>query len=395
MTNWPRFPMSEVARPIHRKVTVDPEKSYRLLGMKSRIGGPFVREKKFGSEISTSTLNQVRAGDFIYSRLFAWQGSFGVVPEQLDGAFVSGEFPLFEFDPARVEARFLVLWFGLPGSQKTVEADCFGSTPGTRNRYKEKYFRRLAVPLPPLDEQRRIVARFDRLQGFIEKRREAIAAVDADLDILLLKAFERVIADAPYRPMSEVAPLVRRPVTEIDPGGSYPELGVRSFGRGTFHKPALTGIEVGSKRLFRIESGDLIFNNVFAWEGAVAIAQPEDDGRSGSHRFITCVPMPGTTTAQFLLFYFLTAQGLQQLGEASPGGAGRNRTLGLKKLAAIMVPVPPIEAQHWFNRLMVKARDARQIRERTAHDIDALSSAILREAFAGGERQIPQSVETS
>jgi len=192
MTNWPRFPISEVARPVHRKVTVDPEKSYRLLGMKSQIGGPFLRETKLGAEISASSLNQAKSGDFIYSRLFAWQGSFGVVPEQLDGAFVSGEFPLFKFDSSRVEARFLVLWFGLPTSQKIVEADCFGSTPGTRNRFKEEYFLRLAVPLPPLDEQRRIVAWFDRLQELTEKQREAISAVDTCLDSLLLKALEQV-----------------------------------------------------------------------------------------------------------------------------------------------------------------------------------------------------------
>ena len=381
MTVWPRLPIGEVARPIRRLVKVDPQKSYRLLGMKSQIGGPFLRETKFGAQISASTLNQVRAGDFIYSRLFAWQGSFGVVPVHLDGAFVSGEFPLFEVDCARVNARFLVLWFGLPTSQKIVEAECFGSTPGTRNRYKEEYFLRLVVPLPPLDEQRQIVTRLDRLQMLIEKRRETIAAVDADFDMLLLKAFNQIIVNAPCRPLYEVAPLVRRPVTKIDFDGSYPELGVRSFGRGTFHKTALDGIEVGSKRLFRIESGDLVFNNVFAWEGAVAIAQPEDDGRVGSHRFITCVPIPGKAIAQFLRFYFLTARGLQQLGEASPGGAGRNRTLGLKKLAGIMVPVPPIESQHWFNRVLAKAQDVRRIREQTAHDVDALFLATLHEAL--------------
>ncbi len=386
MIAWANLRIGDIARPIHRRTNIDPTKLYKLLGMRSRIGGPFLRETKLGSEISASSLNRVKAGDFIYSRLFAWQGSFGVVPRHLDGAFVSGEFPLFEIDSERADPRFLTLWFGLSNSQKTVEAQCFGSTPGTRNRFKEEYFLRLSVPAPTLHEQRRIVAWLDRLQGLIEKRRQTIAAVDADLHVLLQKAFERITADAPYHAMSEVAPLVRRPVSEIDPDGSYPELGVRSFGRGTFHKPALSGIEVGSKRLFRIESGDLIFNNVFAWEGAVAIAQPEDGGRVGSHRFITCVAIPGTMTAQFLLFYFLTAQGLRQLGEASPGGAGRNRTLGLKKLAAIMVPAPPIKAQHWFNRLLAKAHDARQIRERTAQDVDSLSLAMLREAFAGGEQ---------
>jgi hypothetical protein len=49
---------------------------------------------------------------------------------------------------------------------------------------------------------------------------------------------------------------------------------IRSFGKGTFHKPPLSGSDVGTKRLYRIEPGDLLFSNVFAWEGAIAIAQP-------------------------------------------------------------------------------------------------------------------------
>lgn len=158
--------------------------------------------------------------------------------------------------------------------------------------------------------------------------------------------------------LSEVAPLVRRPV-EIDLEGTYPELGVRSFGKGTFHKPDLPGAEVGNKKLFRIDAGDLLFNIVFAWEGAVAVAQPEDDGRVGSHRFLSCVPAPDMATVEFLRFYFSTREGLQKLGEASPGGAGRNRTLGLKKLEDLQVPVPSIERQHWFDCLQTMAREAR------------------------------------
>ena len=120
---------------------------------------------------------------------------------------------------------------------------------------------------------------------------------------------------------------------------------------------------------------------MFAWEGAVAIAQPEDAGRVGSHRFLTCVPEPTIATTDFLLFYFQSLDGLQRLGEASPGGAGRNRTLGLKKLEAIEVPVPPLETQHWFDRLQAKARRIRAIRAASARDADALIPALLHEVF--------------
>lgn len=361
-------------------VEPDPSETYKQIKARLWGKGLTLRAQVLGSKIAAAKQLRARSGQFLVSRIDARHGAFGIVPDSLDGALVSNDFPCFDIDVRLVVPKYFE-W--LSKTSSFVEL-CRQVSEGSTNRVrlKEVSFLNVMVSLPSLEAQQRIVERLDRLQELIEKRCDAIAAVDADLDILLLKAFERVVADAPYRPMSEVAPLVRRPVTEINPDGSYPELGIRSFGRGTFHKLALTGIEIGSKKLFRIESGDIVFNNVFAWEGAVAVAQSWDDGRVGSHRFISCVPIPNTMTAQFLLFYFLTDQGLHQLGEASPGGAGRNRTLGLKKLAAILVPVPPIEAQLWFNHLLTKAHHARRIREESAQDIDTLSSAILREIFA-------------
>ena len=186
--------------------------------------------------------------------------------------------------------------------------------------------------------------------------------------------------------MDEIAPLVRR-VVEIDLEGNYPELGIRSFGKGTFHKPSLNGIEVGTKRLFTIEKDDLLFNIVFAWEGAVAVAKPEDHGRVGSHRFLTCVPDPARATATFLRYFFLTPEGILKLGEASPGGAGRNRTLGLKALEAITVPVPSLDNQQWFDRLQTKAAAVRAAHFAAEQEAQKLLPALLDRAFSGETAQ--------
>ena len=133
-----------------------------------------------------------------------------------------------------------------------------------------------------------MVARLDTASKAVAAQRSGADAVEAEIAATLRAAFARIIADAPRARMGDIAPLVRRPVP-IDPEATYPELGVRSFGRGTFHKPSLPGADVGSKKLFTIAAGDLLFNIVFAWEGAVAIAATEDAGRVGSHRFLTCV----------------------------------------------------------------------------------------------------------
>lgn len=125
----------------------------------------------------------------------------------------------------------------------------------------------------------------------------------------------------------------------------YTEIGVRSFGRGLFLKNPLTGADLGSKRVFRIKAGDLVVSNVFAWEGAVAVAAETHDGRIGSHRFMTWTPRVADVSVRYLNHYFASDQGLDQLRAASPGSAGRNRTLSIKNFEAIEVPLPDLAEQ--------------------------------------------------
>ena len=147
--------------------------------------------------------------------------------------------------------------------------------------------------------------------------------------MLLGAAFHQISAKADRHPLSEVAPLMRRPA-EVDPHGEYPQVSVRSFGRGTFHNPPLKGSEITWQKPYLVKQDDILVSNIKAWEGALAVAGPEDDGRFGSHRYLTFVPVEGVITSNFLCFYLLTREGLHHVGEAAPGSADRNRTLRSK-----------------------------------------------------------------
>lgn len=375
---WPVVPLGDIAKRIQRAETPQPGTAYRQIGVRLWGQGAYQRETVDGSETKYSSFYRVQRDDIIVNKIWARNGSVAVVTSVLDGSFGSSEFPTYEAD----RESLLPDWFAWFTRTPNLWEQCANLSRGTsgKNRLRPERFLEVRLPLPPLDEQLRIVTKLDKVAGLVEERRRVLETAGSDVQATLSNAFREVIDGAPYRPMAEVAPLVRRPVV-VESDQSYPELGVRSFGRGTFHKPALAGIAVGSKKLFRIREGDLLFNIVFAWEGAVAIAQPEDDRRVGSHRFLTCVPDETRTTADFLCFYFLTPEGLQKLGEASPGGAGRNRTLGLKKLDAITVPVPPLGRQHWFDRLQGQVHQMEAIRTSASQDADTLLPALLQRVF--------------
>jgi hypothetical protein len=137
----------------------------------------------------------------------------------------------------------------------------------------------------------------------------------------------------------------QRRAVEVEPDKEYEEIGIRSFGRGIFHKEPVSGISLGNKRVFRIEPGDLVISNVFAWEGAIALATPSEAGRIGSHRFMTFIPTDDRLDPSWAAWFFLSEEGLQLIRSASPGSAGRNRTLAIDRFESLEIPLPPLEEQ--------------------------------------------------
>jgi len=240
----------------------------------------------------------------------------------------------------------------------------------------------IEIPFPPFDEQRLIVSRIEELTSRAEEARKMTIEREAELDVLLQAVYCRMIESAEWKPLKDIAALVRRAI-KTKPNDEYEEMGIRSFGKGTFRKPVLTGKQIGNKRIYSIQECDLVFNNVFAWEKAIAVAKKEDHGRVGSHRFITYVPHEGKATAEFLCYHFLGERGIEDIRAASPGSAGRNRTLGLKKLENILVPVPDYDEQKRFAEIAKKRQLIRQESGEIEEEVKLFTSALLAKAFRG------------
>lgn len=384
MKAWPRVPLADIAPIIRRAVDIQHDQAYPELGIRSFGKGTFHKPPLAGADAGTKRLFRIEPGDLVFSNVFAWEGAIAVASPQDGGRFGSHRFITCVVDSSRASAAFLKFYLTTSDEgQEQIRRASPGGAGRNRTLGVEK-LGQVQVPLPPLAEQQAIVARIDALAEKTRQLEAHLDAVERDAEHLLALRFRDAIANAPLRTMAEIAPLVRREQC-IDLNGSYPELGIRSFGKGTFHKPPLSGGDVGTKRLFSIKPGDLLFSNVFAWEGAIAIAQAEDAGRFGSHRFITCVPNRHLTSANFLRYYFLTDEGMLKIGEASPGGAGRNRTLGLEKLMAIEVPMPQMKTQQTFDRLQaeVAALKAKHTAIRAANA--ALLPATLERVFQSRE----------
>jgi type I restriction enzyme, S subunit len=378
---WTTTSLGDLIRLERRPVEVVADREYQEIGTFSYGRGIFHKRPRSGLEVGNKDLFLMKEGDLILQITFAWEGAIALCSRAEDGLYGSVRYPTFRVNEERCFSPFLLKYLCTRDGLDQIGRIC----PGSAGRNRVLAIKRLPeikIPLPRLAEQRRIVARIEELTAKIKQVVDTKTDIRREAHAMLRAMFARTIQGAPRVPLREIAPLVRRPVVPTM-GEEYPELGIRSFGKGTFHKPALDYFGLGNKRIFRIEPKDLLFSNVFAWEGAIAVAQPHDNGRYGSHRFITCVPKPSVATSEFLCFYFLTEEGLHRIGEASPGGAGRNRTLGLGKLESIDVPLPDFSSQLAFDQIQYRVANMLTLQTETSAELDVMRHAILVKAFKG------------
>ncbi|MCZ8495576.1 restriction endonuclease subunit S [Priestia megaterium] len=134
---------------------------------------------------------------------------------------------------------------------------------------------------------------------------------------------------------------------EVETDKSYTQIGIRSHGKGIFIKEPVTGLKLGNKRVFWVEPNCFIVNIVFAWERAVAQTTGELNGLIASHRFPMYKLDESKVNLDYFTTLFLTTRGQLLLELASPGGAGRNKTLGQKEFLNLEVSLPNIEVQKY------------------------------------------------
>jgi type I restriction enzyme S subunit len=192
-------------------------------------------------------------------------------------------------------------------------------------------------------------------------------------------------ADWSFSTFDQLLQRVREPVT-VEPNISYQEIGIRSHGKGIFHKKPIKGVSIGNKSVFWVQHPALIFNIVFAWEQAVAVTSEREQGMIASHRF----PMYETRCSDVVLDYvyrfFLTKRGKHLLGLASPGGAGRNKTLGQSELRRLLVPLPSSQEQKKITEILSTWDEAIEQMRKLTDAKKCLKKALMQQLLTGKMR---------
>ena len=175
---------------------------------------------------------------------------------------------------------------------------------------------------------------------------------------------------------------VERPV-EVKPNELYTQIGIRSHGKGLFYKESVTGAALGNKSVFWIEPDCFIVNIVFAWEQAIGKTTQSEVGMIGSHRFPMYRPVNDRVDIDYLISYFLTKRGTDILEAASPGGAGRNKTLGQDRFLKSKITLPPIEEQQKIATILTTQDRAIELKEKRLAEKQRQKKYFMQQLLTG------------
>jgi type I restriction enzyme S subunit len=312
------------------------------------------------------------------SQLFGWEGALALSTGQFAGKFVSPQFPTFLCDKSKLERDFL----GWAMRRRTFWEDLGSRTTGMGDRRRtlnpDALFK-CEIPLPPLVEQRRVVARIEALAAQIHEARTLRQQAGEEAEALLVSnhvclAGKRTCRLGGILRLDEDAVPVRA-------GGSYPQVGLRSYGAGLFPKSAVSGTNTTYRTFSRLFEGAIVLSQVKGWEGAVAVCPSHLAGWFVSPEYRTFRCVEGEASPRYLASIIRTEWFWARLADATRGvGARRERTRP-EQFLNIEIPMPSLRHQEVGNRVFAQVDALKRLQAETAAELGALLPAVLDRAF--------------
>jgi type I restriction enzyme S subunit len=378
--NWPAVKLGDLLRRSEETIELHPDAEYREVTVKLWGKGVVLRGVVTGAEVAAARRTVARRNQFILSRIDARNGALGIVPDELDGAIVSNDFPVFDL----VDDRLLAAYLGWMAKTAAFVEECQRASEGTTNRVRlqEDKFLAREILLPPLAEQRRIVGRIEELGAKVEEARDCRERSAEEVEVLCrsILAHDSETRLVPLRELVRLRP----PDVIVRAEEKYQFAGVYSFGRGLFRGTNKSGMEFAYKRLTRLQAGNFVYPKLMAWEGAFGIVPSECDGCVVSTEFPVFETIEDRVLAEVLDTYFRTPDVWPEISGISTGTNVRRRRLNPEDFLNYRMPLPSRTTQQRLRRVRAELTRLTPLQIETSRELDALMPSILEKAFRGG-----------
>ncbi|MBI3656884.1 MAG: restriction endonuclease subunit S [Acidobacteria bacterium] len=163
------FAMERICEPVDKaSFNLMPEHFLSL-----RFTGEVELRELHGKSEFKGTLFFARAGDIIYSKIDVRNGAIGIVPAEVPVATVTSEFPVYRIKKHVALPEYIQLVFRTEHFRRIINGMVSGTSG--RKRVQPDDLENVEVPLPPLAEQKAIVARWQKAQQAVDAARGGLS----------------------------------------------------------------------------------------------------------------------------------------------------------------------------------------------------------------------------
>ena len=334
---------------------------------------------------------EVLPGDCLISRLPDPVGRACLIPDTGDKMITAVDCSIVRPDETKIDPRLLVYFTQSRVYLRDVDERCSGTT---RRRISRENLGKVPIPLPPLEEQQRIVGVLDEA---FEGLARACAHAEANLqnaraliEAGLGTAFNPVTAKLNGWDLSDLSSMAKLSYGYTTKANSEPNgpkfLRITDIQDGTvdWDNVPFCSTPPDDYERYRVKSGDILFARTGATTGKSYLMTDEIEAVAAS--YLIRLRLASMALKPEYLALFFQSDVYWETIRAGISGSTQGG-FNASKLGELVVPVPPLAIQDVVISRLEEIQDQAARLTSTyfvkLQDLDDLRQSLLQKAFAG------------
>lgn len=386
MTSWPSVPLCEVGSVITGATPKTSQSNFYggeipfVTPAELDVSTPIMSTPRTLTEAGASQVRLIPPGTIMVCCI----GSLGKVGMAGRALATNQQINSVIFDPTRVWPRY-----GYHAC-RLLRPKLVAMAPATTVAIVSKSkFEALHIPLPPLDEQRRIAAILDAADSLRAKRRAALAKLDQLAQSIFIEMFGDPIENSHALPISTLADLIdpARPLTYgiLMPGPDEPDgilyvrvVDMKNGGIDASSMRRTTAKIASQYRRSQLKPGDLLMS-IRGHVGRMAIVPASLNGANITQDTARIALQHIDTV--YVQECLRTAAAQRWMAKRTKGAAVKGINLG--DLREMPIPIPSSDAQLKFSQRIQIVEHIRKNATRHILDLETLFASLQHSAFRG------------